>query len=96
MDDADMDVFKKAPHAWKQAGVEVHYGRDCFKWRRRTWRERLFSWPWRPWENEEPYAFTDDFVKVVETSHKRVAAARQQNPFTGQPDSQASADDASP
>lgn len=33
------------------AGDEVRVG-DLVRLERRTWRERLLSWPWRPWVGE--------------------------------------------
>lgn len=45
--------------ASRLAGLSKFHGMDVVEtrpmlWRReRTWRERLFSWPWRPWQRTE-------------------------------------------
>lgn len=41
-----LDLFGVKVYANDQLTISVTHSRD------RTWRERLFSWPWRPWVRE--------------------------------------------
>jgi hypothetical protein len=35
--------------AWQGDPITLTHAAIWDEGRRRTWRERLFSWPWRPW-----------------------------------------------
>ena len=35
------------------------------EWRRRTWKERIFTWPWRPWESKKRVFLDGDNVYDV-------------------------------
>jgi hypothetical protein len=47
--DANSVTFRSAGGDWGTLRCAVIY--DA---RPRTWRERLFSWPWRPWQRYRP------------------------------------------
>jgi len=57
-----------APELIRQFRSVVSWDR-FYTTRRKTWRERLFSWPWRPWhrwtrEERKPTGGQDDQVRV--------------------------------
>lgn len=52
-----MDQITPSEYEWKQAAVRITLTREHMEtmghFRRRSWLERLFTWPWRPWIDEE-------------------------------------------
>lgn len=57
-------------------------------WRKRTWRDRLFSWPWRPWRKEDwvpslidagSSYVTEDTLHITETGWRHLRMASKQS-----------------
>jgi hypothetical protein len=55
----------------KQVSVSIPFDGERPVWRRRAWGERLFSWPWRPWQQQEFVGTFGDMV--TETIRKNEA-----------------------
>lgn len=43
--------------------IIVHPGVNVRKTRHRTWRERLLTWPWKPWESCQDYTVAEDLLR---------------------------------
>ncbi len=56
------------------AGMRVFISRPTLKTVRRSWRERLLTWPWRPWVVSREIVIpalipTDDIVCIGDDLH---------------------------
>lgn len=41
-------------------------------WTTRTWRERLFSWPWRPWEMFKEVDAPDSYKPFIDAVKEKL------------------------
>jgi len=62
--------------SWEQSGVEVEVQEGAIS-RRRSWRERLLTRPWRPWISREPTEFGAWMDRVIASGNEPKAALHE-------------------
>ena len=63
---------KEERWTWEHSGFDVEVDEDAI-YRRRSWRERLFTRPWRPWVAKTPTEFGAWMDRVIASGQQPTA-----------------------